>query len=146
MSYLVETTRGNGYRCSCCSHETTDSEWYDELEDALAELPTVISTGDWEITEVEITDGSTQEIVAWGRATWSTGYERYSGYNYPRWHGNRPDTGEFDLVLDRDGREIDKTWAELLHELKEKKLQKDLEKAQSDLEEAQRRLESLAIG
>jgi hypothetical protein len=143
MSYQVTKTRSNGYRCSCCRHDWEESEWYETLEEALAELPTSIYVGDGETTEIEIIDGSTGEKVAWGTALWSTGYERYSGYNFTNWRGYRPDTGAFSVVYDRNGKEIDRTWEDVTAELREDQRRKELSQAQRDLEDAQKRIANL---
>jgi hypothetical protein len=150
MAYQITKTFSNGYRCSCCARDWDYSEWADTLEEALEQVPIELVdgephsfNGDVEITEVTVKDGSTGEDIAWGRASWSQGYEKYSGYDYTLWSGYRPDSGSFSVVY--KGREkVDKTWKEVCDELAEKRRQKDLEKAQRDLADAQKRIASLS--
>jgi len=140
VAYIVTKESSNGYRCSCCRHSWEDTDWYDTLEEALEALPVeMIATGDYELTEVEIKDGATGEVVAWGRMDWSTGYGKYSGYKYTRWSGYRPDTGEFDYIEDQGGKAVtDKTWNELMAEMKKEKAEKDLGEARRKMAAAQR--------
>lgn len=142
--YVVTKDMTNGYRCSCCSSSWDDTDWYDTLEEALDELPVEpLSTGDIEMTEVEIKDGSTGEVVAWGKMHWSSGYGKYSGYKFTCWTGYRPDTGEFERITDKQGKVIEgKTWKQILAELGIEKAQKDFDEATKKVEEAQKALEN----
>lgn len=146
MAYQITKTTSNGYRCGCCQRDWTDSEWVDTLEEALEKVPIALVdgephqfNGDLEVTRVEVVDGSTGEQVAWASTTWSVGYGRYSGYDYTRWAGFRPDSGSFEVVY--SGRNlIDKTWDEVTDELKGKHHEAERKKAERDLEDAQKRL------
>lgn len=152
MAYQITTTYTNGYRCSCCSRSWESSDWVDSLEEVLEQVPVELDFpskkdyDDSELTRVSVIDGSTGEEVAWGRAFWSTGYGRYEGYSYTRWSGYRPDVGAFEVIYERGGKKIDRSWAEITDELKEKKRLQDQKEAERDLEDAQRRLKILSTG
>lgn len=150
MAYQITTNTTNGYRCSCCMSSWDGSHWEDTLEDALEWVPTELVddephpyNGDCEIRRVSVIDGSTGEEVAWGKAHWSEGYGKYSGYSYTCWSGYRPDTGAFETVYNRDHKKIEESWAEVTQRLTEAKREKELEKARRDLADAQKRIDSL---
>lgn len=143
MGYLIKTTTSNGYRCSCCGRDWDSTEFVDTLEEALEQVPVKLVDDEphpfnqhYEIQRVKVTDGSTGEEVAWASAT-CPGYRDDGGYSYTDWSGYRPDVGAFRVLY--DGRaESDKTWAEVVDALKERKRTRELAKAQRDLAQAQR--------
>ena len=144
MSYCVTKKYSNGYRCSCCTSEWSDTDWWDDLKDALEEVPTEpLSTWASELLEVEIKDGTTGDLVAWGHLTATTGFGKYSGYKASRWKGHRPDIGDFDVINGSDDLVKGRTWEEILEFLQREKHEQDLKKAQRDLEVAQKRLADL---
>jgi hypothetical protein len=143
MSYVLTKTSTNGYRCSCCVSYDDYTEWYDTLEEALEDLPTdSIPSDSWgETTEIEIKDGSTSEVVAWGKMEWSSGYAKYSGSDFTRWHGVAKEP--FEIIHDKSGNEItDKTWDECIAEVKRKYGERKLREAQRDLEDTIKTLRS----
>jgi len=149
MAFQVEITYSNGYRCGCCARDWEHSEWVDTLQEALEKVPVELIdgdplqfNGDMEVTKVTVVDGSTGEEVARATAHWSTGYGRYSGYNFTCWSGFRPDVGSFETVY-KGRAKVEETWLEVLEDLREKQAQADLAKAQADLATAQQRLQSL---
>ena len=150
MAFHIKTTVSNGYRCSCCSRTWDNTDWADTLEEALEQVPIELVdgephpfNGDVEITEVSVIDGSTGDTVAWATARWSSGYEKYSGYNYTCWSGYRPDTGRFEAVYNRGGKKQDESWAEVTDRLREQRRLKDLQKAEKDLASAKSRIAAL---
>lgn len=150
MAFHITTETTNGYRCGCCCSTWEDSSWVDTLEEALAQVPTELVdgqphsfNGDIEIKSVTVIDGSTGEKIAWGTARWSTGYGRYSGYDYTCWSGYRPDSGPFEAVYKGQKTRLDKSWSELTEELNEKRRQKELDKAKRELEEVQSKINKL---
>jgi hypothetical protein len=150
MAYQITTNTTNGYRCSCCMSSWDNSEWVETLEDALEQVPTVLEdgephsyNGDLEIRRVSVIDGTTGEEIAWARAAWSEGGGKYSGYSYTCWSGYRPDIGSFETVYNRDHKQIEETWAEVMGRLKDLRQQKELDKARRDLADAQARIENL---
>lgn len=150
MAYQITTDTANGYRCSCCMSSWDHSEWANTLEEALEQVPTELIdgmphqfNGDLEIRSVSVIDGSTGEEIAWARADWSSGYGKYSGYNYTRWHGYRPDIGSFETCYNRDHKKLDESWAEIKARLDESQRQKELAKAEKDLADAQARIAKL---
>ena len=148
MAYLIEVTYSNGYRCGCCSRDWEYEEEAETLEEALVFVPTELVdgaplqfNGDMEVTEVEVKDKSSGEVIAWARASWSQGYGRGSGYSYTKWSGYRPDLeGGFEVIYDGGRKKIDRSWEEVLEEMKEKRRREAEAKAQRDLEDAQKRL------
>ena len=48
MAYVVERELGNGYRCGCCFRSWDDTDWYDDLADALELVPLEPWTGETE--------------------------------------------------------------------------------------------------
>jgi len=146
MSYCVTKEHSNGYRCGCCVSYWTDTEWYDDLEEALEEVPTThCGNSDYELTEVEVKDGVSGEVIAWGRVSWSQGYWQYSGYDYTRWRGHRPDTGDFEHITGKGDVE-GKTWDELMRGMAETKAKREMEAAQRKLEAAQKEMDKLTRG
>lgn len=144
MSYLVMYTCNNGYRCSCCQQSWTDSHWADTLAEAEEGIPDMPETSvDHELKSVSVTDGNTGEEVAWGRLLDTSGYYKYSGYQYSRWSGWKG--GEpFEVILGRDGKVIaDKTWDECVAEVKAKGVEQRWIKAERKLKEAQTELATL---
>jgi hypothetical protein len=136
MHFTLKRTRSNGYRCGCCSHSWgEDSERFDTLEEAVAEMHLGPFTGDGEITEAEITDEN-GDTVAEGRASWSSGYGRGGGYLFTRWAGHTPE-GQFEIAMDRDGHTIDRKWSDISTELKRERDLKELEAARGKLKDAQ---------
>mgnify|MGYP001122453472 CR=1 FL=1 len=151
MAYQVTVHYSNGYRCSCCERSWESSEWYDELEEALEQVPVEMIdgeplpfNGDVEVTKVEVKDGTTGEDIAWASAWWSRGFGKYSAYNYTCWSGYRPDIEGFEVVYDRGGKKVDMTWKQLREHLAEEQRKKELEKAQRDLADAQKRVAHFA--
>jgi hypothetical protein len=144
--YIVTRESTNGYRCSCCVSYFDDTDWYDELEDALFEVPTTnTGTADHELLEVEVKNGEDGEVVAWGKMRWSSGYGKYSGYRFTCWSGYRPDTGEFEHITDKQGNVVEgKTWKQVLAELAAEKAQKDYDDAKRKFEAAQQELNRTA--
>ena len=151
MAYQITVETTNGYRCACCLSFWESSSWVETLEEALQQVPTELVdgephsfTGDTEIEEVTVIDGTSGEKVAWGKAWWSTGYGRYSGYDYTCWSGYRPDSGAFETVYKGQGRQqIDTSWADIQAGLKEKQRVKELAKAEAKLAEAQAKIKQL---
>jgi len=98
--------------------------------------------GDAEIKSVEVIDGTTGEKEAWGKASWSQGYGRGSGYNFTKWFGYRPDTGEFETVY--KGRErTEERWEDLIAGLAAKHNANELKRAEDALTRAQARMAQL---
>jgi len=121
MSYILTKTTANGYRCSCCTDNWEDTEWYDTLEEALAEIPTtsIPCTADFETTAIEIKNGATGEVVAWAKMEWSTGFGKYSGSDFTRWHGETDPITSFEIIHNKQGVAItNKTWEQCLDELR----------------------------
>jgi len=144
MPYLVEKVTHNGYRCSCCGHESEYSDWVDDREDALAKVPTEFpEENEWGgLKSVSVTDGATREEIARGELIWSTGYGRYSGYDYTRWTGHI-DGEPFDIIKSRGGEVItDKTWGECMEEVKKRGLEKMFRETKAEIENKIKRLKS----
>lgn len=147
MPYLIETTRHNGYRCSCCGRESEDHEWEDDRATALSMIPKSFpEESEWGgLLSVRVTDGSTQEEIGRGAISWSTGYGRYSGYDYTRWSGHI-DGKPFDFIKNRGGELVtDKTWAECMEEVKEKGLQKMFRETKAEIESKVKKLQSYGM-
>mgnify|MGYP005636764051 CR=1 FL=1 len=129
MSYLVTTVTGNGYSCSCCSKTYTSTAWFDDRDDAISEVPTSVrlnedepdedadgncvfdNTSEYDLHEVEVKDGSTGDVIAWGRIS-STVHDRnfYGGPQYSRWSGWGRD-GPFEVIWGGGrGRVTDVSW------------------------------------
>lgn len=149
MAFDIEVTYSNGYRC-CCTRTWEYNESKDTLEEALQLVPVELVdgdplqfNGDMEVTEVEVVDTDSGEMVAWARAQWSQGYGRGSGYKYTRWTGYRPDTGKFEIVYSGQSKKIEETWDQVLARLAETKRQQDLVQAERDLADAQARVSRL---
>lgn len=149
MAFHVKIEVSNGYRCGCCAYTWDYDSWVDTLEEALAQVPTELIdgephafNGDAELASVEIIDGSTGEKAAWGKASWSQGYGRGSGYQYTKWTGYRPDTGGFEAVY--KGRErTEETWEDLIAALASAHQAQELKKAERALAEAKAKIEQL---
>ena len=147
MAFLVNKVFHNTYRCGCCRHETeADPVWYDNLPDALAELPLEIpEESDFGgVYSVTVIDGTTGEKVAWGQLHWSTGFGKYSGYQYTCWAGFHPDKGAFEVIHSRDGVDITgKTWMNIMLGMKEAYQKKQVADAEKALAKAQQDLDAL---
>jgi len=150
MAYQITITISNGYRCGCCQRDWDSTEWADTLEEALAYAPVTLIdgdphpfNGDLEIKSVSVVDGATGEEIANGSALWSHGYGRYSGYNYTRWMGYRPDSGGFETLYSRDFKLVEETWDVIKGRLDTERAAKDRTKAEKDLADAQARLAKL---
>lgn len=146
MAFHITKTQHNGYRCGCCRHEWSDETWVDTLEEALDELPLDMpEESDFGgLYGVEIIDGSTGEKVAWGQMHWSTGYEKYSGYQYTCWSGWHPESGAFEIIRAKDGSDMTgKTWAQVLADMQAAYRAKQVRDAEKNLAEAQAKLTAL---
>jgi hypothetical protein len=144
MPYLIETVNHNGYRCSCCGHESEGHEWEDDRDVALSRIPTDFpEETEWGgLLSIRVTDGSNQEEIGRGTITWSSGYGRYSGYDYTRWSGHI-DGKPFDMIKGRGKEPItDKTWAECMEEVKKRGLEKMFRETKAEIENKIKRLQS----
>lgn len=168
MAYHIEKIRTNGYRCLCCYHETTSSKWADTPEEALTDFPTEFPTeGEWsgEISRI-VKDGSTGKVVAESTLTWPPAYTRGDGHTHTRWlawideetfPGRGIDAEQIikgrkyvDLLRSEPPDPVefvtDRTWADILDALKEKKRLCDVKQAEAQLAEAQKKLAALSSG
>ena len=101
MSYQVTKSYFNGYRCSCCTSTWDRSpKWTDDLAKALAEVPTEMPEQDSDggLKSVEVTDGSTGQVIARGEVSWPN-WGRSSLYSYTHWWGYTPE-GSFEVIVD----------------------------------------------
>ena len=153
MAYHIEITYTNGYRCSCCLSEWERSRWVDTLEEALEQVPTELRdgephpyNGDMETRRITITDGSNGEEIAWASLDYPIGYTKPTLYSFTRWSGYRPDIGSFEVVYDRNGCRIERTWDDIIQELDESRRARELKEAQRELEKAQKKIASLTNG
>jgi len=85
VAFHVETTRNNGYRCSCCRRTWTDDAWFEDRAEALAEVPKTCPVGEYELEKIEVRDGASGEVIASAKLTWAGG--RSERYQYQRWAG-----------------------------------------------------------
>lgn len=146
MSYQVTKSYGNGYRCPCCTGTWSGSpKWIDDLAEALAEVPKERpeQTEDGGLHSVEVTDGSTGEVIARGEVSWPN-WGRGFFYSYTRWWGYTPE-GSFETIFEGTRGKVvtDRTWDEILDEAKKKKAEEDLRKAKFEYEKAQEKLKRL---
>lgn len=147
MSYSIDIRVSNGYRCSCCERSwDLDTLWVDSLEEALLYVPLDLAdndkipfNGDSEVVEVTVIDGATGEREAWGITLWSSGYWKYSGYEFACWRGWRPDAGSFQQVYSGRNKIEGKTWDQVKTEMTQRRAKLELEKAESDLKDAEER-------
>jgi hypothetical protein len=87
MAYSISVKRGNGYRCSCCSHISESQHWESDRAAALAEVPTTHEGGEYsELLSIEVTDGATGDVIAYGRLDFTGG--RSARYSCQRWVGD----------------------------------------------------------
>lgn len=142
MSYVVEGTYHNGYRCLCCARDwEREPIWCDTLEEALTHLPVEPPLGEFDPLEVTIKDGQDGSTVAWGRLSWPQAVGRARVYHYSRWQGDRPDTGPFDMVVTAGGAKVtDRTWDQVVDALTEEYAQEKLREAEANFAKAQRDL------
>lgn len=151
--FTVTKEISNGYRCCCYSSWDSDPVGFETLVEALDKnlpvdkLPELF---DSDIISVEIKDES-GELVAWGKTDWPSGIARSYGYKATRWCGFRPDTGSFE-VIKYGGQYIkDKTWDQVVAELKlewagseARRKQEEAERAQKILEGVQKEVHAVA--
>ena len=165
MAYHIEKTTSNGYRCLCCRHDSTSSNWVDTAEEALAEFPTEFPTeGEWsgEISRI-VKDGTTGKVVAESTLTWPPAYTRGDGYTHTRWMAwideeafpsRGTDTEQ--IIKGRKYKDelrseppepvefvTDRTWTEILDALKEKKRLWDIKQTEAQIADAQKKLAAL---
>jgi hypothetical protein len=155
MSFAIDKTSSNGYRCGCCSSSASeDTIWVDTLEQALEHVPKEFPTeGEHSVTtEVTITDGATGKVVASSMLDWPSGYSRGSGYAYTRWRLTLPNGETQEQIVSGtrrtgleedwpDGKEpilplnlvTDKTWTQIHTELAEKQRAEAIRKAEAEL-------------
>ena len=147
MSFHVTKTWNNGYLCLCCHRTWETSDWHDDLEDALTEVPTdmpeVDRTFDMHLQGIKVIDGSSGEEVASGTLTWPYLGQDYT-YRYKRWFGFTPE-GWFDIIHQGSTPVTDRTWDEILEGLRQEKAERDLRKAQNELEETAKKLKKLGV-
>jgi len=144
MSYVIEKTASNGYRCGCCKRTWTDTAWEDDRDKALETVPLEPVFGEgYELEEVEVKDGATGEVVAQGDLTTPPVWCRGAAYEYSHWHGWRGEE-HFDVLLGGDKQPvIDKTWEECWEEVRAKGEARRRQKAEQKLKEAQAELAKL---
>lgn len=137
MSYSVKKTTNNGYRCSCCTHQWDDTEWYDDRVEALAQCPiTHVGQPEYELVAVEVIDGSNGDTIAEGTLTWHG--TRSQKYQFERWYGH-VDGIAFDEV--RGGNQGE-TWAQLIVRVNTERAAQKVADAERVLAAAQRDLDA----
>jgi len=142
MAYVVQQEFFNGYRCSCCQRHWNDTKIVDTLEEVLEYVPLENSgESDGEsildvvLESVEVKDGATGELIAWGRLSYPQ-FGRYSGYKATRWVGWRGDE-RFDSAGS------DKEWEAQLAEIRESVRREKLREAEAELATAQAKVNRL---
>lgn len=148
MPYLIEREYINDYRCCCTQIWDGDPEHVGDLEKALALISTDVPVmGDFGgVHSVKITDEETSEVVALGWTTWPRGFERGVSYHYTKWEGHINGV-PFETICKgrpyRDDRGLqpaplitDRTWDQILSELREAEAAKRLKAAEEALRKA----------
>lgn len=133
MAYIVQTTTNNGYRCGCCYRSWEDTKIVDTLEEALEYVPTELETDalGGELEEVEVKDGATGELIAWGRLSYPRG-RKADLYKASRWSGYRGDE-KFDSHSDEE-------WKEITRKIEREKLESQIRSEETKLKAAQKNL------
>lgn len=140
MAYVVQREFFNGYRCSCCQRHWSDTKIVGTLGEALEYVP-LENTGESNsedilevvLESVEVTDGVTGELVAWGRLSYPR-FGRYSGYKATRWVGYRGDE-RFDSAGS------DEQWEAQLAEIRKEIAGQRLKEAEAELKTAQQKVD-----
>jgi hypothetical protein len=136
MAYVVQREFFNGYRCSCCQRYWDDTTIVKTLDEALEYVPLENDgESDSVLESVEVTDGATGDLIAWGRLSYPQ-FGRYSGYGATRWVGCRG--GE---KFDSAG--SDEEWAAQLADIERGIRQQELDKAKAELAKAQEKVDRL---
>jgi len=146
MAYIVQKKYFNGYRCSCCYNSWESTKIVDSLEEALSFVP-LENDGDNEfdcvLEKVEIRDGNSGEIIAYGQLSWPQ-FGGYSGSKATRWYGNRNGT-PFDSAESRE--EWEKTLKQIERQVTEQKIKEreiSLQKTQDELSSLRNKLKDLS--
>lgn len=102
MTYRIERTVYNGYRC-CCYHEWTQAFTEDTLASVV--LPTTVAAtclgNDSYLSSLEVVDNDTGSTIFHGYLTYPSGLRtRGSGYRASRWSGIHNGVAFEDIVSD----------------------------------------------
>lgn len=172
MAYCIESIWYNGYRCSCCRHDSESTRWVNTLDEAIAELPREFPTESEHggTISIRVRDGVTGNYVAESVVSWPPAYQRGDGYRFTRWdlridaenvsltqiiEGTNSETKlrpephpveDGDLPPEGFKFVTDRTWSDICDALAEKKRQVDLAKAQAELAAAEKRVKALSRG
>jgi hypothetical protein len=53
MKYLINSTRGNGYGCSCCSHYEDNTDTADTLDEAVSIIAYIFAKDDYRLSSFD---------------------------------------------------------------------------------------------
>ncbi len=141
MAYHIEKTFSNGYRCSCCQRTWETSDWIQDRQEALMQVPKTAyrseNGGDVELLEISVRDGESGDMVASGSLIWCGG--RSVRYHTQRWSGFIDDNSFEELRGGQPG----ETWQQIVAREEKTVLEQKLKAAEEKAKVAEKEAEFL---
>jgi hypothetical protein len=138
MVYFVRTVKNNGYRC-CCHNSFENTVKIEDRAEAISVVPLVREGDQWgEIEEIDVTDGSTGQIIAEGKLEWVSGRGYY--YTHYHWYGQVDNVPFDDLHGLKDN---ESTWSDIIMRTDIEKAEKKIKQLELDIAAKTKELETL---